>query len=480
MLADLRLTLHPHVRTSSEDGRIVLRWNDLALTVAARAGLAAAVRDMADPGVVWRHVVRRQIGGASGMHLAALVRRLDRLGWLSYRLDDGDRTVVEAVPVAPPAGSAGSDPAGGGPAGFHPAASGLSWDGPEAVGPYRLSRFAYGRWSGDRFALRSPLSPFEVTITDPALVALVTGTDGADVDPGLRRRTLRLLRYARLVCAVRPDGGTDEDDDEALRQWEFHDLLFHAYTRDGRDRRPSGGTFRFAGAIEPLPAVRPPHPGAGHTVALERPDTDVAGAMSLFEALDRRRSVREQGEIPIGRRQLGEFLYRCARTTFVMPTDGGEVGRRPYPGGGGLHELELYVLVDRSTDVERGLYHYRTAEHRLLRVADPGPDGDALLDDAAYSTASGRPQVLVVVAARFQRVSWKYEAIAYALMLKNLGCLLQTMYLTATAMGLAPCAVGGGNAETFARLTGIPALVEGSIGEFVLGTRPTGPATRVE
>jgi SagB-type dehydrogenase family enzyme len=85
------------------------------------------------------------------------------------------------------------------------------------------------------------------------------------------------------------------------------------------------------------------------------------------------------------------------------------------------------------------------------------------------TTGAGRPQVLIVVTARFQRMSWKYEAIGYALMLKNLGCLLQTMYLTATALNLALCAVGGGNTATFARLTGIPALVEARLASLSWG-----------
>ena len=53
--------------------------------------------------------------------------------------------------------------------------------------------------------------------------------------------------------------------------------------------------------------------------------------------------------------------------------------------------------------------------------------------------------ILLVLTARFQRVSWKYELIAYATILKGVGVLYQTMYLVATAMRLAPCAIGAGD-----------------------------------
>ena len=39
----------------------------------------------------------------------------------------------------------------------------------------------------------------------------------------------------------------------------------------------------------------------------------------------------------------------------------------------------------------------------------------------------------------------EYSSIAYALILKDVGVLLQTLYLMATDMGLGGCAIGTGN-----------------------------------
>src|SRR5262249_22054628 len=82
-----------------------------------------------------------------------------------------------------------------------------------------------------------------------------------------------------------------------------------------------------------------------------------------------------------------------------------------------------------------------------------------------------RLQVLIVLAARFGRVSWKYSSLAYALTLKDVGVLYQSMYLAATAMGLAPCALGVGDSDLFARLIGSGYYAETSVGEFLLGSR---------
>jgi SagB-type dehydrogenase family enzyme len=107
-----------------------------------------------------------------------------------------------------------------------------------------------------------------------------------------------------------------------------------------------------------------------------------------------------------------------------------------------------------------------------LRAATPEV-AQLLREAAATAMMPGLPHVLLVITCRFARLASKYESIAYALCLKDAGVVLQTMYLVATAMGLAPCALGGGDSDLFARASALPYLVEGSVGEFLLGNGGT-------
>ena len=66
-------------------------------------------------------------------------------------------------------------------------------------------------------------------------------------------------------------------------------------------------------------------------------------------------------------------------------------------------------------------------------------------------------------------MSWKYSSLAYALILKNVGVLIQTLYLMATDMGLGGCAIGSTDIDLFAKMTGIEFHVEGPVGQFALG-----------
>src|SRR5262249_29224150 len=147
-----------------------------------------------------------------------------------------------------------------------------------------------------------------------------------------------------------------------------------------------------------------------------------------------------------------------------------EYATRPYPSAGASYALELYLAVDKCDGLARGFYHYDAAEDALGSIDARAQDLQALLTAAKLAMdADQAPQVLITIAARFGRISWKYSSIAYALVLKDVGVLLQTFYLMATDMGLGGCAIGTTNIELFARMTGIEFHVEGPVGQFAIG-----------
>lgn len=355
---------------------------------------------------------------------------------------------------------------------------------------YVLSRFAYARIEGGEMVLESPLAKARIILHDWRATALVhrlarpqrcEELQSPSVSDEATRELLALLLAARLAAEATAAGGCAADESPALRSWEFHDLLFHTRSRGGRHDQPSGGTYRFLGALEPPPAVV--STPSEQPVDLYRPDLQrlTEEDAPFARVQEARRSIRAYGARPLTAHQLGEFLYRVGRVDDYgedeLPTPRGPVrlasAARPYPAGGGLYELDLYVLVNRCDGVGAGLYRYDPERHCLHPLAAAGDDLEALLADASLSTMIAREQlqVLIVVAARFQRVAWKYASIAYSLIMKDVGVLYQTMYLVATAMGLAPCAVGCGNADLFARVASTDYYAETSVGEFLLGSK---------
>ena len=332
----------------------------------------------------------------------------------------------------------------------------------------RLQPFACLRPSGDAWLVEAPLCGARLMLADLSAM-----------DAPLVRRALAAAGFLH---------GAQEDDDsrqDALRLWEFHDLLFHTHQRRGWHRDLLGAHFPFAGEIDPPPAARPSWPG--ERIRLPRAPVD-SGRESFASVLERRRSVRQFDDSrPVSVQELGALLDRSARTRSarVVPVASPsgrsalfEITKRPYPSAGACHELEIYPVVARCGDLARGVYHYDASHHALVRI--PASDADVSRIVADAKRASGEeanPQVILTIAARFGRVTWKYRSIGYGNILRNTGVLYQTLYLAATELGLSACGIGVGDSALFARITGLDPLVEGTVGECIIG-RPPQPDVR--
>src|SRR6476620_4871312 len=238
----------------------------------------------------------------------------------------------------------------------------------EAEYRYVLSRFAYMHRFDNELLLESPLAHAKITLHDWRATALmhvlaepcrtvdILGSiDGLDADAV--EQLLTLLLGTGMARQLNDDGTTAEEDDYALQVWEFQDLLFHSRSRCGRHDNPVGGTYRFAGQLDPPPVLKPAM--ASEFVELHRPDLDRLQRDDLPYALvqETRCSIREFGDPPINAKQLGEFLFRVGRVKDIrehdIPTPNGSLrmdfALRPYPGGGALYELELYPVVNHCT-----------------------------------------------------------------------------------------------------------------------------------
>ncbi|HEX8701860.1 MAG TPA: SagB family peptide dehydrogenase [Myxococcaceae bacterium] len=407
------------------------------------------------------HLLAHRDGTAAAAMLQLLLKILGTHGVLSRTLH------LEGVPLAT----------------LSPAPPRLEGGSPNASARSGLSRFAFTRASGGGTLLETPVTArrvFMPTWHGPALLGALAAHPSSEafasavpgIPPEVARAFLRLLMEAGAVTELGPEGAPVEP--EALATWEFHDLLLHGRSRREQHEAGYGATYRFRGRL-PEPGKKPPM--QGEVLPLEVPDlTEVARRDPPFTSVvEGRRSLRTHGSPAVTRAQLSELLYRAVGARRAPLRGQEESEARAYPAGGGLYELEVYAVLHQCEGLEPGLYHYQPEPHALTRVSGRTGAVDQLLGMAASGASlPAPPQVLLVLTARFARVAWKYEAMAYSLMLKHVGVVFQNLYLVATAMDLAPCALGGSSAEVFAHASGLSPLVEGAVGEFLLGTRVRG------
>src|SRR5215470_4878063 len=406
------------------------------------------------------------IAGKSALarEVGLLVHRLAQRGLLEYRLfsshDGRDLVVIE--PQAP---------------GYWPQRAKLG-EGDTVV----LSRFAYLHRRGNEMVLESPRAGALFRIGDPAIATALFALSRPQKISKLRREAAAFIDLAGLLldCQILlklgrndGDGARLNEGDGNLALWDFHDLLFHARSTEGRHANPVGGTYTFAEAVPPLPAVRSAWPGKKIELRKLSSPEPISGFAKL---LHNRRSTRDfDDEHPLTLAELAQFLGTTARvlSEWNSGTDFGPdatYSTRPYPAAGSAYELELYLAVSNCEGLARGFYHYDAGGHALVAIDVTAQQLQPLLAAAEFAMdAPGPPQVLITIAARFGRISWKYSSIAYSLILKDVGCMIQTFYLTAADMDLGGCAIGTINIDLFATMTGLEFHVEGPVGQFALG-----------
>jgi SagB-type dehydrogenase family enzyme len=469
----IRASLTPGVRlTTSDDTHLAFAQADRVSVLSAPDGSASLLAALADGPVPLATLTDGPPSRGTTASVRAALQGMTERGFLRYELQTEQEKLMTAVATSPLARFAFEQ--------YQPGAT------------YQLSRFAYLRRCGESLVVESARCFTRVVVADPMLAALICGLAEPGDESAMAERAampeaeivgaaFAFLAGAGILVAV--DDAHGEDSDPLLLQREFHDAVLHAQSRRGLTDRPIGGVYPYAGKIEPTPVLK--EPMSPDFISLHRPDLAALSACDppLSQVMESRRSIREFADRELSAAELGEFLYRVARVRSVRQPTPGVVksfgtSSRTYPSGGGTYDLEIYLTLHRCGAAPAGFYHYDPLHHGLELITSQPEIVSAFLAQARRSAGlADSPQVAIALASRFTRLSWKYRGIAYATTLKNVGVLYEAMYLAATAMELAPCGLGGGNAALFANATGLDPLIESSVGEFVLGVRRTADAS---
>jgi hypothetical protein len=278
--------------------------------------------------------------------IGLLVQRLARRGLLEYRLgrsrNGEDLVVIE--PQVPD---------------YWPQAPQLG-DADALV----LSRFAYMRRRGAEVVLESPRAGALFKICDPKIATAIAILSTPQQIKQLRRREgfpgVELLALL-LDCQILFKVGAGEsglrlaEGDHSLALWDFHDLLFHARSTEGRHANPLGGTYPYVGVISPLPAVRPGWPGK--TIDLRKVSAAHPEAISpVARLLRERHSSRSfDDQRPITLAELSQFLDGTARVLSrsnpKLDLDDGGHTVRPYPSAGAARAA---FLCDQTLHSQSG------------------------------------------------------------------------------------------------------------------------------
>ena len=229
----------------------------------------------------------------------------------------------------------------------------------------------------------------------------------------------------------------------------------------------------FPGEIDGASAPPAAKAATGKTTVRLHAHGGAGREMDMATCLGGRHSIRNFAEQPLAMAQLERFLELTARAYALRDAPGmGWLSVRNYPSAGARYPLEVYLVVYNVESLPEGLYHYRPFSHTLEAI-DSDREHREMLADMAWRrmspTASGRPAVLFLVTAVFARTCWKYRGMPYQAILMETGALYQTMYLAASLLDLASCAIGAFPELATARLISADSRDEAQVGMFALG-----------
>jgi SagB-type dehydrogenase family enzyme len=246
--------------------------------------------------------------------------------------------------------------------------------------------------------------------------------------------------------------------------WDPIDLAMHR-------QRSYGGRFaiskRHGKSPSPIKHVK-----GISTFVLPSPGNIHDSKSTLLKVLDERKSIRKYANRHLSVDDLSYVLYHSARIKEIFRSNEGTLTKRPYPSGGARYPLEIYVVNNRIKGLQRGIHHYDPLKHKLNLINKNNifqKKFNKFILDVQHPLMNREPDALFIITAVFARTMWKYEKIGLSLILSDLGCLYQTMYLVATEKKLASCPIGKTEEEIVKKWLNLNWFEESHVGTFMLG-----------
>jgi SagB-type dehydrogenase family enzyme len=231
--------------------------------------------------------------------------------------------------------------------------------------------------------------------------------------------------------------------------------------------RHMGPSDQQKGLPQPPLGLAPPQ-GTREAVDLPALAAMKLGPMSLRQAIEARRSLRQYADKPLS---LAELSYLLWCTQGVRETTSGKATFRTVPSAGARHPLETMLLVNRVGGLEVGLYWFVASEHRLVKLAAEPEIADRIAEAAYNQTFILKSAATFIWIADTVRTTWRYGERGYRYMHLDAGHVCQNLYLAAESIGAGCCAIGAFTDETMNELLGLDGVNQFVIYMGVVGKR---------
>jgi SagB-type dehydrogenase family enzyme len=202
----------------------------------------------------------------------------------------------------------------------------------------------------------------------------------------------------------------------------------------------------------PQPAHEKPYPEDALKITLPPIDAETAPKVDLFKCMSERASRRNYSDEPISLAELA-FLLFCSQGVkgtmgaYYKYMKNGKSLIRSVPSAGARNPYETYLAINRVDGVEKGIWRYLPLSHELLFISSEQDLSEKLLSTFSNPDRNRHYAVNAAVvffwAALPYRGEWRYTHMSHKIMLIDVGCICQNLYLATEAISCGCSAVGG-------------------------------------
>jgi SagB-type dehydrogenase family enzyme len=164
--------------------------------------------------------------------------------------------------------------------------------------------------------------------------------------------------------------------------------------------------------------------------------------MTLYKAIEQRRSLRSYDESPLTQQELSFLLWSTQWVRDFRSNEKVEVAFRNVPSAGARHPFETYLLINKVDGIKPGLYYYHPIKHGLICFEEGSQWAETVCDASFGQEMVKTGAVTFIWVAVPKRTTWRYSQRGYRYLYLDAGHVGQNLHLAAEAIDCGACMIG--------------------------------------
>jgi SagB-type dehydrogenase domain len=193
----------------------------------------------------------------------------------------------------------------------------------------------------------------------------------------------------------------------------------------------------------PQPPSVKDYNSSANIINLPKVSENIVKEESIYECIKGRRSTRFYSNESMS---LGELSYLLWATQGITGINKAGLTLRTVPCSGATHSFETYLFIMNVEGIQKGVYRYLPAEHKLLFMSEideiDKKIDEITLEQPFVPNFAKKAAVIFAWSTIPYRSEWKFDITAHKKILIDIGHVCQNLYLASESVGAGTCAIG--------------------------------------